>query len=108
MNPSQPKNQKAAVKTEVPGPASRALRAREDAHMAPGLQGYAVAAGIVVDEGKGSAVTDVDGNTYLDFIGGINVGALGHSHPAYVDAIKAQAEKIAVGSFTSRARVDLA
>jgi 4-aminobutyrate aminotransferase/(S)-3-amino-2-methylpropionate transaminase len=105
---SQPKNQKAALKTAVPGPASRALRAREDAHMAPGLQGYAVSAGIVVEEGKGSAVTDVDGNTYLDFIGGINVGALGHSHPAYVTAVQAQLDKIAVGSFTSRARVELA
>jgi 4-aminobutyrate aminotransferase / (S)-3-amino-2-methylpropionate transaminase / 5-aminovalerate transaminase len=105
---SQPKNQKADLKTAIPGPGSRALRAREDAHMAPGLQGYAVSAGIVVEEGKGSAVTDVDGNTYLDFIGGINVGALGHSHPVYVDAIKAQAERIAVGSFTSRARVELA
>jgi 4-aminobutyrate aminotransferase-like enzyme len=105
---AQPKNQKADLKTAVPGPASRALRAREDAHMAPGLQGYAVSAGIVVEEGTGSAVTDVDGNTYLDFIGGINVGALGHSHPVYVDALKAQAEKIAVGSFTSRARVELA
>jgi 4-aminobutyrate aminotransferase/(S)-3-amino-2-methylpropionate transaminase len=108
MSTSQPKNQQAQLKTPIPGPESRALRAREDAHMAPGLQGYAVSAGIVVEEGRGSAVTDVDGNTYLDFIGGINVGALGHSHPVFVEALKAQAEKIAVGSFTSRARVDLA
>jgi 4-aminobutyrate aminotransferase / (S)-3-amino-2-methylpropionate transaminase / 5-aminovalerate transaminase len=107
MNTSQPKNQKAALKTEIPGPSSVALRAREDAHMAPGLQGYAVSAGIVVDEGKGSAVTDVDGNTYLDFIGGINVNALGHSHPGYVKEVQAQIEKISVGSFTSRARVEL-
>jgi 4-aminobutyrate aminotransferase/(S)-3-amino-2-methylpropionate transaminase len=105
--PKHPTNQKARLVTEVPGPQSRALRAREDAHMAPGLQGYAVSAGIVVEEGKGSAVTDVDGNTYLDFIGGINVAALGHSHPTYVEALKQQAEKIAVGSFTSRARVEL-
>ncbi|HVU52657.1 MAG TPA: aminotransferase class III-fold pyridoxal phosphate-dependent enzyme [Polyangia bacterium] len=105
---AQPKDQRAQIKTAVPGPESLALRAREDAHMAPGLQGYAVSAGIVVEEGRGSAVTDVDGNTYLDFIGGINVGALGHSHPTYVEALKAQAEKIAVGSFTSRARVELA
>jgi 4-aminobutyrate aminotransferase-like enzyme len=108
MSTSQPKNQRAELKTAVPGPQSRALRAREDAHMAPGLQGYAVSAGIVVEEGKGSAVTDVDGNTYLDFIGGINVGALGHSHPTHVAALKEQVEKIAVGSFTSRARVELA
>ena len=45
MNQSQPKNQRAAIRTAVPGPESRALRAREDAHVAPGLQGYAVMAG---------------------------------------------------------------
>jgi 4-aminobutyrate aminotransferase / (S)-3-amino-2-methylpropionate transaminase / 5-aminovalerate transaminase len=108
MNPTQPKNQQAHLKTEIPGPASRALRAREEAHMAPGLQGYAVSAGIVVEDGKGSAVTDADGNTYLDFIGGINVNALGHSHPGYVEAVQRQVEKVSVGSFTSRARVELA
>jgi 4-aminobutyrate aminotransferase/(S)-3-amino-2-methylpropionate transaminase len=107
MNESQPKNQKAVLKTAVPGPESRALRAREDAHAAPGLQGYAVMAGIVVDEAQGSAVTDVDGNTYLDFIGGINVNALGHSHPKWVRAVQDQAAKASVGSFTSRARVEL-
>ena len=107
MNPAQPKNQQVVLRTAVPGPASRALRAREDAHMAPGLQGYAVMAGIVVDEGKGSAVTDVDGNTFLDFIGGINVNALGHSHPRFVRAVTDQVARASVGSFTSTARVSL-
>ena len=37
----------------MPGPESLALRAREDAHLAPGLQGYAVMAGIVVDKAAG-------------------------------------------------------
>jgi len=108
MNESQPKDQRARLVTAVPGPESRSLRTREDAHMAPGLQGYAVMAGIVVEEGRGSAVTDVDGNTYLDFIGGINVNALGHSHPVFVRALQDQAAKVSVGSFTSRARVELA
>src|SRR5580692_5907439 len=107
MNQSQPKNQKASIVTAVPGPESRALRAREDAHAAPGLQGYALMAGIVVEEGRGSAVTDVDGNAYLDFIGGINVNALGHSHPTLVKAVQEQAARASVGSFTSRARVEL-
>jgi 4-aminobutyrate aminotransferase-like enzyme len=84
------------------------LRAREEAHVAPGLQGYAVMAGIVVEDGRGSALTDVDGNTYLDFIGGINVNALGHSHPVFVKALQEQAAKVSVGSFTTRARVELA
>jgi 4-aminobutyrate aminotransferase-like enzyme len=107
MNSSQPKDQRREIKTEVPGPGSRALRAREDAHAAPGLQGYAVMAGIAVEEARGSAVTDVDGNTYLDFIGGINVNALGHSHPGFVAAVQEQVAKASVGSFTSRARVEL-
>jgi 4-aminobutyrate aminotransferase-like enzyme len=95
------------VVTPIPGPASRALRVREDAYIAPGLQGYATMAGIAVERAEGSAVTDVDGNTYLDFIGGIGVGALGHAHPRVTQAIADQAARVMVGSFTSAARVDL-
>lgn len=107
VNPSQPKDQRPILKTTVPGPGSRALRAREDAHMAGGLQGYAVMAGIVVEEARGSTVTDVDGNTLVDFIGGIAVNALGHSHPRFVTAVQRQVAQASVGSFTSRARVEL-
>ncbi len=104
---NQPKNQKANLRTEVPGPRSRAIRAREDQALAPGLQGFALMAGIVVDQARGSAITDVDGNTFIDIIGGIGVNGLGHSHPKFVKAIQDQVEKASVGSFTSEARVDL-
>ncbi len=107
VNPSQPKNQSAQLATAIPGLKSLELRRREDAHMAPGLQGYAVMAGIVVQEGRGSTVTDVDGNTFLDFIGGIAVNALGHSHPRFVAAVQEQVAAASVGSFTSPARVEL-
>jgi 4-aminobutyrate aminotransferase-like enzyme len=107
MSSVTPKDQKVHLPVAVPGPKSRALRAREDAHLAPGLQGYAIMAGIAVDHAEGSAVTDVDGNTYLDFIGGIGVNALGHAHPAVTAALQAQAARASVGSFTSEARVDL-
>ena len=107
MSTSAPRDQKVHLQTAVPGPKSRALREREDAHIAPGLQGYAVMAGVAVDRAEGSAVTDVDGNTFLDFIGGIGVNALGHGHPAVVKAIQGQVARAAVGSFTSEARVDL-
>jgi 4-aminobutyrate aminotransferase-like enzyme len=103
----QPANQNRAIRTAIPGPKSQALRAREDAHLAPGAQGYALMAGIVVDHAEGTTVTDVDGNTYLDFIGGIAVGALGHSHPTWVEAIRRQATRAAVGSLASEARVEL-
>jgi 4-aminobutyrate aminotransferase-like enzyme len=95
------------LKTAIPGPASRALRQREDEHIAPGLQGYAVMAGIAVDSAVGSAVRDVDGNTFLDFIGGIGVNALGHGHPRVVQAIVRQVARAHVGSFTSAPRVEL-
>jgi 4-aminobutyrate aminotransferase/(S)-3-amino-2-methylpropionate transaminase len=107
MPPSHPKNQRVQLRTAVPGPKSRELRAREDAHIAPGLQGYATMAGVVAESAVGSAVTDVDGNTLLDFIGGIGVNALGHSHPEMGKALTAQVEKMSVGSLTSPARVEL-
>jgi 4-aminobutyrate aminotransferase-like enzyme len=99
--------EKVSLKTEVPGPRSRELRAREEKHLAPGLQGFALMAGIVVESGQGSTVTDVDGNRFIDIIGGIGVNGLGHSHPKMVAALKDQVEKISVGSFTSAPRAEL-
>ncbi len=103
----QPANQNKVLVTSIPGPKSAALREREDAHLAPGAQGYALMAGIVVDHAEGTAVTDIDGNTFLDFIGGINVAALGHSHPTWVDAIQKQAARAAAGTFTAPSRVEM-
>ncbi|HEX7669827.1 MAG TPA: aspartate aminotransferase family protein, partial [Polyangiaceae bacterium] len=65
-------------------------------------------AGIAVDHANGSSVTDVDGNVFLDLIGGIGVNALGHSHPKMVSAISEQVQRVSTGSFTSTARVELA
>jgi 4-aminobutyrate aminotransferase/(S)-3-amino-2-methylpropionate transaminase len=101
------RDQHVHLRTAIPGPKSQALRAREDALIAPGLQGYAVLSGIAIDHGAGSTVTDVDGNTLLDLIGGIGVGALGHSHPEIVRAVAEQVARMSVGSFTSGARVQL-
>jgi 4-aminobutyrate aminotransferase-like enzyme len=103
----QPKRQRPVVRTAIPGPKSRALRAREDEHLAPGLQGFAQYAGIAVAEARGSAVTDADGNILIDLIGGIGVNVLGHSHPQYVKAVQSQVAQASVGSFTSAARAEL-
>ena len=43
--------------------------------------------------GKGINLWDLDGNKYYDFLAGIAVNALGHSHPKLVKAIQEQAEK---------------
>lgn len=40
--------------------------------------------------GKGAVVTDVEGNDYLDFLGGIATNILGHAHPAITSAVSKQ------------------
>jgi 4-aminobutyrate aminotransferase-like enzyme len=95
------------IQTEIPGPKSKEIVAREQRHLAPGLQAFALWAGIAIETGRGSYLTDVDGNTYVDLIGGIGVNALGHCHPNYVRALVDQAQKLTVGSLTSRPRADL-
>jgi predicted acetylornithine/succinylornithine family transaminase len=49
---------------------------------------------MVLTEGKGSFVEDVDGKRYLDFASGIAVNSLGHCHPAYVEALTKQISKL--------------
>ncbi len=98
---------KVQIKTAVPGPRSQEVVAKEQRHLAPGLQAFALWAGIAMDRGSGSYLTDVDGNTYVDLIGGIGVNALGHCHPKYVGAISGQAAKLTLGSFTSQPRAEL-
>jgi 4-aminobutyrate aminotransferase / (S)-3-amino-2-methylpropionate transaminase / 5-aminovalerate transaminase len=107
MSLSQPSGQRPRLVTAIPGPKSRALRAREDALLAPGSQGYAISSGLALERGRGSAVTDVDGNTFLDLVGGIGVNALGHAHPRMAAALGEQAAELSVGSFTGAARVEL-
>ena len=48
---------------------------------------------VCFEYGKGINLWDIDGKKYYDFLGGIAVSALGHSHPKLVEAIKNQAEK---------------
>jgi 4-aminobutyrate aminotransferase-like enzyme len=93
--------------TAIPGPKSSSIFAAEQKNLAPGLQGFALMAGVAMEKGEGSWLTDVDGNDYVDFIGGIGVNGLGHSHPRYVKALQDQVAKLSVGSFTSSARAEL-
>ena len=58
-------------------------------YVAPG----ALTPELVVAEAEGSRITDVDGNTFLDFAGGIGCQNTGHRHPAVVEAIKEQADR---------------
>ena len=49
----------------------------------------------VMDHAQGARIWDVDGNEYLDFLGGIAVNSLGYAHPAWTKALNEQAAKVA-------------
>jgi acetylornithine/N-succinyldiaminopimelate aminotransferase len=50
---------------------------------------------VALARGDGCVVWDVDGNAYLDLVAGIAVSALGHAHPAIVQAVTDQAGRLA-------------
>jgi 4-aminobutyrate aminotransferase/(S)-3-amino-2-methylpropionate transaminase len=79
------------IRTEIPGPRSREIVARREAAVPSGLY---KAHQIAVERAEGALVTDADGNTLLDFIGGIGVLNAGHCPPEVVAAIQAQAAKL--------------
>lgn len=86
---------------------SEYLFQKEQNFISPGLQQVAQLSRLVIREGHGRRIEDMEGRTYLDFMAGVAVCSLGHSHPAYIAAVKDQLEKITVGSFTSESRVAL-
>lgn len=49
---------------------------------------------LALASGAGAVVTDVDGNTYVDLLGGIAVNVLGHRHPAIIDAVTRQLDTL--------------
>lgn len=77
--------------TEIPGPKSQAIVARREAATP---RGAAKLTPVAIEKAEGAALTDVDGNTFLDFAGGIGVLAVGHCPPNVVNAIKNQAEQL--------------
>ncbi len=65
---------------------------------------------LVLARGEGAHVWDTDGNEYVDLLGGIAVNALGHGHPALVEAVASQLGTLGHISnfFTSAPQVELA
>ena len=85
------------LKTEIPGPRSRDILARKDAVVASPLDVYLP---VVVAEGRGATLTDVDGNTFIDFTGGVGCLNVGHAHPHVVEAVQEQAARFLHTDFT--------
>ena len=85
------------LQTDIPGPRSRQILERKARVVADPLSVYLP---IVVAEGRGSTLTDVDGNTFLDFAGGVGCLNVGHAHPRVVEAVQEQAERFLHTDFT--------
>ena len=79
------------MKTSIPGPRSKELIERWKKVEADST-GYQAA--VVWDTGHGCTVTDVDGNTYIDWTSGVLVTNVGHAHPHLVEAICRSAKKL--------------
>jgi len=95
------------IKIEPPGPKARELVALDSSYIAKSTK----CSPLVADHARGSLVTDVDGNTYLDFASGISVLNVGHCHPKVTTAVKAQVDRLmhfAGTDFYYRPQVDLA
>jgi 4-aminobutyrate aminotransferase / (S)-3-amino-2-methylpropionate transaminase / 5-aminovalerate transaminase len=85
------------LRTEIPGPRSKEILARKERTIAEPLSVYLP---LVIAEGRGATITDVDGNTLVDFAGGVGCMNVGHSHPRVVEAIREQAERFTHTDFT--------
>ena len=85
------------IRTEIPGPRSRELLARGEHAVAKPLQVYLP---VFAAEARNATITDVDGNTFIDFAGGVGVCNVGHCHPRVVEAIQEQAARFVHTDFT--------
>ena len=75
--------------TKIPGPKSKALLERRQGAVPRGPFNVAP---IFVKSARGAMVEDVDGNTYIDFAGGLGCLNVGSSAPEVIEAVKDQAE----------------
>ena len=80
----------ANVKSSLPGSISKSLSERREKAIPRGVS-YGIPT--FAKEAAGALITDVDGNTFIDFAGAIGTINVGHRHPKVVDALKAQIDQ---------------
>ncbi|HUH16200.1 MAG TPA: 4-aminobutyrate--2-oxoglutarate transaminase [Gaiellaceae bacterium] len=85
------------IRTAIPGPRSQAILDRKDRVIA---NAKSILLPIVAHEGRGATLTDVDGNTFIDFTGGVGCLNTGHAHPRVVEAATEQLARFAHTDFT--------
>ena len=82
------------LRTEVPGPRSRALAERLAAVESRNVTALAPEPPIFWERAAGANVWDVDGNRFVDLGAGFGVANVGHAHPRVVEAVQEQSERL--------------
>src|SRR6266496_2099895 len=85
------------LKTAIPGPRSQQILERKERVVASPLSVFLP---VVIDRGEGATLTDVDGNTFIDFTGGVGCLNVGHANPRVIEAVQKQAAKFLHTDFT--------
>ena len=91
------RNRIISIRTGIPGPRSRAILERKERVVANPLSVYLP---IVVAEARGATLTDVDGNVFIDFTGGVGCLNVGHAAPRVVAAAREQLARFTHTDFT--------
>ncbi|MGQ0722777.1 MAG: aspartate aminotransferase family protein [Candidatus Eiseniibacteriota bacterium] len=81
------------TKTNAPADTASEVRRKHAEYLLPAVANY-YAEPLVLHRGEGMYVTDVDGNRYLDFFGGILTVSIGHCDPRVTAPIKAQVDRL--------------
>jgi 4-aminobutyrate aminotransferase/(S)-3-amino-2-methylpropionate transaminase len=85
------------LKTAIPGPRSKEILERKGRVVADPLSIFLP---VVIEHGEGATLTDVDGNTFIDFTGGVGCLNVGHANPRVIEAVQEQAAKFLHTDFT--------
>src|SRR3954471_22232501 len=85
------------LRTAIPGPRSEQVLQRKALVVADPLSLYIP---VVIDHGDGATLTDVDGNTFIDFTGGVGCLNVGHANPRITEAVQEQAARFLHTDFT--------
>jgi 4-aminobutyrate aminotransferase / (S)-3-amino-2-methylpropionate transaminase / 5-aminovalerate transaminase len=85
------------LRTAIPGPRSQEILQRKAQVIADPLSIYIP---VVIDHGDGATLTDVDGNTFIDFSGGVGCLNVGHANARVTEAVQEQAARFLHTDFT--------
>src|SRR3954466_15839178 len=85
------------LRTGIPGPRSQGILERKAQVVADPLSIYVP---VVIEQGDGATLTDVDGNTFIDFTGGVGCLNVGHANPRITEAVQEQAARFLHTDFT--------